>query len=87
MKTYNTKLAVLVFTIIAAVDVVVLALSMPAWLTWSINAPGLPLIYLFKDMLQPGSLSMGGLFIGSLLLSAILWSVVAGYVFRRRYAA
>jgi hypothetical protein len=90
MKTYNTKLGVRVFTIIAAVDVVELIIGhfhpggllvMPAVI---INSPALLLADLFT---KAGSLGKGGFFFGSLLFSAILWSLIAGYVFRRRSAA
>ena len=92
MKTYNTKLGVRVFAIIAALDVVELIvghfhpgglLVMPAVI---INAPAMLLMHLFESFFQTGSLGMGGLFIGGLVFSAALWSLIAGYVFRRRIA-
>ena len=90
MKTYNTKLGVRVFAIIAAVDVVELIIGhfhpgglfvMPAVV---INSPALLLADLFGKL---GSWGTGGLFIVSLLLCAMFWSFIAGYVFRRRSAA
>ena len=93
MKTYNTKLGVRVFTIIAALDVVELVIGhfhpggllvLPAVV---INSPAMLLMHLFAGLFQTGSLGMSGLFIGSLVFTAILWSLIAGYVFRRRSAA
>ena len=90
MKTYNTKLGVRVFTIIAAVDVVELVIGhfhpggllvKPAVI---INSPALLLADLFGKL---GSWGTGWPFILSLLFCAILWSLIAGYAFRRRVAA
>jgi hypothetical protein len=92
MKTYNTKLGVLVFTVLAAIDVVIiLGHSHPAsWLMipWSvINFPVALFMYIFQRLFQNGSMGMSCLYIGSLLFSAALWSFIASYVFRRRIAA
>jgi hypothetical protein len=89
MKTYNTKIAIRIFAIIAAVDVVELVIGhfhpggllvKPAVI---INSPALQLADLFT---KAGSLGMVSFF-GCLLFSAILWSLIAGYVFRRRHVA
>jgi hypothetical protein len=39
------------------------------------------------DMLRPGSWSMVGLVIGAWLMSVAFWSLAAGFLFRRKYAA
>jgi hypothetical protein len=93
MKTYNTKLGVRVFAIIAALDVVELIIGhyhpgglliKPAVI---VNAPAILLRHFFEGFFQTGSLVLSGLFIGSLVFTAILWSLIAGYVFGRRVAA
>jgi hypothetical protein len=94
MKTYNTKLGAIVFTIVMALDV---AVYLPmhshpdsGWLggLWmSFNLPGIPVFHFLAGMLQAGSLGMACLFFGSILFSAAFWSVVTGFVFRRKYAA
>jgi hypothetical protein len=90
MKTYNTKLGVRVFAIIATLDVVELIIGhfhpggllvMPAVI---VNSPALLFVDAFA---KAGSLGSGVVFIGCLLFCAILWSLIAGYVFRRRVAA
>jgi hypothetical protein len=93
MKTFNTKLAIQVFSAIASFDAIILVLDhvLPdRWFIipwWSINFAGFPLVHYFVDALHPSPASIICLMIGVGLLSASLWSVVAGFVFRRRYAA
>ena len=90
MKTYNTKLGVRVFTIIAAVDVVMLVIGHfhPGGLIAIpfviINSPALLLADLFGKLRSWGT---GGSFILCLLLCALFWSFIASYVFRRRVSA
>jgi hypothetical protein len=94
MKTYNTKLGVLVFTIAMALDVALYLLmhSRPdnGWLRglWTgINLPGIPVFRFFSGMLQVGSSSMTCLFFGSTILSLLIWSLIVGIIFRRKNAA
>ncbi|HEY5504354.1 MAG TPA: hypothetical protein VIK28_04280 [Sedimentisphaerales bacterium] len=93
MKTYNTKLAIRVFSAIAAFDAIVLILDhvLPdRWLIipwWTVNFVGFPLAHYFVDMLPPSPASIICLLAGVGLLSASLWSMAAGYVFRRKNAA
>ena len=93
MKTYNAKLGIRALVFVTAFDALLLILAhwLPvSWISvpwWSVNFASLPLIYPFMDMLRPGSWSMVGLVIGAWLMSAAFWSLVAGFLFRRRYAA
>jgi hypothetical protein len=92
-KTYNTKLAFVAFTFIIILDVVLFALGDPWYDRWftatwfSINFPGLLLIYPFEGMLRPDSWSRTCLVICDVLFSAVVWSSVTGYVFRRKNVA
>jgi hypothetical protein len=54
---------------------------------FGINFPGLLLMYPFEGKLEPGSQIMSCLFIGAIIFSAVVWSVVAGYVLRRKNVA
>ena len=92
-KTYNTKFAVLAFVFVIAIDVALFTLGDPWYDRWftipwfSINFPGLLLVYPFEGMLKPESWNRSCLVVGGILFSAVVWSAVAGYVFRRKYAA
>ena len=93
MRTYNAKIGIRAAVFVTASDALLLILShwFPvSWISvpwWSVNFASWPLIYPCMDMLRPGSWSMVGLVIGAWLMSAAFWSVAAGFVFRRRYAA
>jgi hypothetical protein len=94
MKTYNTKLAVLVFTIIIALDVMMYSLwhvGSGGWLVlpWlAVNLPAFPLFHWIDQLGQAGSSGAGfWLLVSSVIISASVWSVIAGFVFRKKYAA
>jgi hypothetical protein len=93
MRTFNTKLAIRVFAIIAAVDVVgsIIGHFHPGGLFMTfariINWPVLKFAELYLNSFRTSSLGTAGLLIGSLLFNAILWSLIAGYVFHRKSAA
>jgi hypothetical protein len=93
MITFNTKLAIRVFSLIAGFDTVILILDrlLPdRWFIipwWTINFPGFPLVHYLVDILRPSPASIICLLAGVGLLSASLWSVAAGCVFRLKYAA
>jgi hypothetical protein len=91
MKTYSWKLAGRVFVAIAALDTVLLVLdhlTSDYWLVgiswWLINFPSLPLVYFSLPHIAVSGLLP--LMIGASIFSAFLWSGVAGYVFRHKYA-
>ena len=93
MKTYNTKLAVIVFTAVVALDAIWHFLGhwvFSDWLVYpiiAINLPGIPLFRSLADFVRAGYLSDGILIVGCVLFSAFIWSLVSGFVFRRKYAA
>jgi len=93
MKTFNAKFAIWAFAFVTLFDAVLFVLShfLPVSLIsvpwWSVNFASLPLISPFMDRLQPGTWSMAILVVGAWLLSGAFWSLAAGLLFRRRYAA
>ena len=93
MKTYNTKLAVIVFAAIVGLDSIWYFLGhwiSSVWLGYPIvviNSPGIPLFHYLADFVRAGYLSDGVLIIGCVLFSAFIWSLISGFVFRRKYAA
>jgi len=92
MKTYNIKLSLIVFSAIVVYDAVScqfrhwLMSGWPATPLMVINSPGIPLFRYFADFVRAGYLSDGCLAIGCVLFSAAIWSVICGFVFRRKYA-
>jgi hypothetical protein len=93
MKTYNTKLAVIVFSAIVALDACWYFLGhwiSGGWLVYpitAINSPGIPLFRSLADFVRAGYLSDGVLIVGCVLFSAFVWSLISGFVFRQKHAA
>jgi hypothetical protein len=93
MKTYNTKLAGMVFAAIVALDIIwylIMHSVSSGWLVapWvAINLPGIPLFRFLAGFLQAGTWGMVCLLITCVLFSAAVWSLISGFVFRRKPAA
>jgi hypothetical protein len=93
MKTYNTKLAAIVFTSIIALDAIWYFAGhwiSSDWLGYpivAINSPGIPLFRYLADFVRAGFLSDGYLIVGCVVFSAFVWSLISGFVFRQKYAA
>jgi len=91
MKTFNWRIALRVLLALIAYDGVLLALgrsenTLITVLWWLVNFPGFPLLYVTAPVVQvsgAGILIMVG---AAGVFSTCLWSLAAGYVFRRAYA-
>ena len=93
MKTYNTKLAVIVFTSLVALDAVwylVMHSVSSGWLVapWvAINLPSIPLFRFMAGFLQTSTWGMVCLLVACVLFSAAVWLLISGFVFRRQNGA
>jgi hypothetical protein len=56
-----------------------------AWLV--LTSPGYPLIHFFGSLLPASGFAWTSFMIGVGLFSSIIWSVLFGYVFRRKAVA
>jgi hypothetical protein len=93
MKTFNIKLGIIVFLTFVALYAACVFVSHTAYCKWTaipwsaINLPGTPIYLLFRGFFVAGSSGQSFTAIGSELFSALFWSVAAGFIFRRKYAA
>ena len=93
MKKLNQKVCFSIFAVLAIVDAILLILShlfpglwvLGPW--WTINAPGFVLVVIFGSYIPASAVALTCMMIGAGLFSSLVWSVLFGYVFRRKAVA
>ena len=94
MKTFNQTIAIRVLFIAVAIDAMLMGLDFlttdSAWISipfWTLNLPGMALLYAVLPQIPVGSPGILSTLIFSGLLSALLWSAIAALLFRHRHVA
>jgi hypothetical protein len=94
MKKFNQTIAIRVLFIAVTIDALLMGLDFlttdSAWISipfWTLNLPGMALLYAVLPQIPVGSPGILSTLIFSGLLSALLWSAIAALLFRHRHVA
>jgi hypothetical protein len=94
MKQFNQTIAIRVLFIAVTIDALLMGLDFlttdSAWISipfWTLNLPGMALLYAVLPQIPVGSPGILSTLIFSGLLSALLWSAIAALLFRHRHVA
>ncbi len=95
MKTLNWKVTILAFTTFAIIDATLLIFSfLPLFhgkllsIAWCIfNAPGIPLAMICEPLVPQEPVGFVLLSVFVVFFSSLVWSVIGGFIFRRKHVA